>query len=63
MFSNYSRFAVGVQQLLQGDTIILMLLIVISLFSTDKTVVNQKPSVSSFDVTSWSQPETISEFL
>ena len=45
MFSGYTKFVTSVQQLLQGDSIILMLLVAITLFSVDRTVVKEKEKV------------------
>ena len=45
MFTKYTQFVIRVQQLLKGDSIIVMLLIVITLFSADRTVVEEKEKV------------------
>ena len=46
MFTKYTQFVIRVQKLLKGDSIIVMLLIVITLFSADRTVVEQKEKVN-----------------
>ena len=48
MFTKYTQFVIRVQKLLKGDSIIVMLLIVITLFSADRTVVGQKEKVSTW---------------
>ena len=48
MFTKYTQFVIRVQKLLKGDSIIVMLLIVITLFSADRTVVGQKEKVSAW---------------
>ena len=45
MFTKYTQFVIRVQKLLKGDSIIVMLLIVITLFSADRTVVEEKEKV------------------